>query len=105
MGGTKRTFFKIKKSISSDENSENDTAPEPEPEPECIVKTNEEFENELWTIVPLSCGVFFSVTGKEKFNIRKLINSQGFVLIGIDNRGRLAKAGADRRGLLSSYFN
>jgi hypothetical protein len=69
------------------------------------VKTNEEFENELWTIVPLSCGVFFSITGNENFNIRKLINLQGFVLIGIDNRGRLAKAGADRRGLLSSYFN
>ena len=53
--------------ITSDENTENETAPEPEPEPECIVKTNEEFENELWTIVPLSCGVFFSITGREYF--------------------------------------
>ena len=65
--GWKVFIFPDQKSplISSDENSENDTVPEPEPEPECIVKTNEEFEDELWIIVPLSCGVFLSITGEE----------------------------------------
>ena len=86
--------------IFSDE--ENDTVPEPEPEPDCIVKSSEEFENELWTIVPISCGVFLSVIGK---NIQTKISAYdqlGFVLIGIDNKGRLTKTGADRNGSRTS---
>jgi len=37
------------------------------------VKSNEEFEDELWTIVPLSCGVFLSITGGDSFTIKKYL--------------------------------
>lgn len=55
--------------LENDTTDSNDTIAEadPEPEPECVLKSVEKLNEQLWIVVPATIGLFFSVIGKHEF--------------------------------------